>query len=363
MTAFRQRVPKAPFVNILFYRFVAFVFTLLIVACIVALAGQSPFELVTVIVRSTFLSRLGWEDWFLYASPLFLTSAAFAVGAKLNIWNIGMEGQFMAGALASAIVGLYFPYDSFWVLVAMLGAGCVGGVLWMAIPAFARVFGGTNEIITTLLLNFVAALLVSYVVTGPLRDTVTSALASSEYILPSLPLVWGDVHMGVIIAFVIVGVLALYMHFTRQGYEMRVIGANPRLAFYAGLPVKKLTLVMMLLSGGLAGLAGMFEVAGSVHRLQVGLSNNFGYLGIIVAILARGSFLGLIPASLFIAFLLNAGIILQTMQLSSTLVMAMTGLLLLFITIADELAHYITLKPEAEAKTPKIANDIQEETI
>lgn len=363
MMTVRQRVSKAPLGQIILYRLIALIFTLLIMGSIIALAGQSPLEIARIIIHSTFFSRLGWEDWLLYASPLFLTSAAFAVGAKLNVWNIGMEGQFMAGALGAALVGLSFPSPSIWVLLGMFCAGIAGGVVWIAVPAIARVWGGINEIITTLMLNFVAALFVSYTVTGPLRDTVTGALASSASIPAYLPLVWGDVHVGVVLSFIVVTGFAFYMHYTRQGYEMRITGANARLAFYAGMPVKKLTLVMMLLAGGLAGMAGMFEVAGSVHRLQVGLSNNFGYLGIIVAILARGSFLGLIPASLFIAFLLNAGIILQTMQLSNTLVMAITGLLLLFITIADEMAHYVTLKPAIINTRSAAENPMKEDMI
>jgi simple sugar transport system permease protein len=130
------------------------------------------------------------------------------------------------------------------------------------------------------------------------------------------------------------------LRFTRWGYEVRVSGANPHAAHYAGIPVRRRLIVAMLLSGMIAGIAGMLELAGTVHRLQGGISNNFGYLGIMVAVLARGSPLGVIAGGLLMAVILNAGIILQVQGLSTSAVLAVTGLIMFFTAIGDEFAHY-----------------------
>lgn len=137
------------------------------------------------------------------------------------------------------------------------------------------------------------------------------------------------------------------MSFTRWGYEVQISGASAGMARYAGMPVSLRIISAMLLSGALAALAGMFEVAGTVHRLQGGMADNFGYLGIVVAVLARGSCLAVIPAALLMALILDVGIVLQTQQVAATVVLAITGLVLLLVAIADECAHYRAVAPAA----------------
>ena len=146
--------------------------------------------------------------------------------------------------------------------------------------------------------------------------------------------------IGIVIAVVLAVLLAVMLAFTRWGYEVRLSGANPQAARYAGIPVRRRIIAVMLLSGAIAGIAGMLEVAGTVHRLQGGISNNFGYVGIMVAILARGAGLGVIAAATLMAVILNAGIVLQTRGITTNTVLALTGLILLFTAIGDELAHY-----------------------
>jgi simple sugar transport system permease protein len=130
------------------------------------------------------------------------------------------------------------------------------------------------------------------------------------------------------------------LNFTRWGYEVRLAGSNAQAARYAGIPFRRHLITVMLLSGAIAGIAGMLEVAGTVHRLQGGISNNFGYLGIMVAVLARGSALGVLAGAGLMAVILNSGIILQTQGVNTSTVLAITGLILFFTAIGDELAHY-----------------------
>ena len=291
-------------------------------------------------IRSTFGSRFGLQDFGLLVTPLILCGLAVAVTLRIGIWNIGAEGQFAMGALAATAVGIFVSGPPPVMLVVLFVAGALGGLLWILLPTLARAYVGVNELITTLLLNFVAALAVYYVSTGPWRDKASGMTASTfkvPYVVPSL---WGTLHYGIVVAVILAVLLAGVLTFTRWGYEVRLSGANPDAARYAGIPVRRRIIAVMLLSGAIAGLAGMFEIAGTVHRLQGGISNNFGYVGIMVAILARGSCLGVIAAAVLMAVILNAGIVLQTKGITINTVLALTGLILFFTAIGDELAHY-----------------------
>ncbi len=292
------------------------------------------------IITDTFGSSFELEDLCLLVTPLIMTGLSVSVGLRVGAWNIGAEGQFDAGALAAAGVGLFVPGPTILVLPSMLAAAIGGGVLWILLPALARAYAGVSELITTLLLNFVASLLVYWLSTGPWLDPGGRAIGTTARIAHEIPDLWGSVHWGLPFAIGLTLTLGLLLKFTRWGYEIRVSGSNAQAARYAGMPVRSLLIVVMLLSGGIAGAAGMIELAGTVHRLQGGISNNFGYLGIMVAVLARGSTFGVLAGAVLMALLLNSGMILSTRGVSVSVVLAITGLVLLYIAIADELAHY-----------------------
>jgi general nucleoside transport system permease protein len=335
-----RRFPSATPAAALAGRGAAIVLALVLTGLVLAAGGRSPFDLAVQVVRSTLLSEFGREDLCLLISPLIMTGVTVAITQTIGIWNIGGEGQFYAGAFAATAVGLFVSGPPVLVLPAMALAGIAGGMLWILVPTLARAYAEVNELITPLLLNFVATLLVYYVSTGPWRDRVTHAQASTARIPYDLPLLWGEVHWGLVLAIAIALLLALLLAFTRWGYEVRMSGANPQAARYAGIPVRRRIIAAMLLSGGIAGLAGMVEVAGTVHRLQGGISNNFGYIGIMVAVMARGSCLGVIASAALMALILNAGIVLQTQGVTTSTVLAITGLILFLTAIGDELAHY-----------------------
>jgi general nucleoside transport system permease protein len=335
-----QRMPSAPPGKALAARILAILVALGIAGLILALTGADPVALGGQVVESSFGSRFGLEDLGLLITPLILTGLAVAVSQRIGLWNIGAEGQFSAGALAATGVGLFADGPPALILLAMAAAGVLGGVAWIMVPTLARAYAGVNELITTLLLNFVATLLVSYVATGPWRDRQTLAQASTGRIAVEVPSFWGEVHWGLPVAVLLAIVLAAIFASTRWGYEVRISGANPSAAAYAGIPVRARIIAVMLLSGGIAGLAGMLEVAGTAHRLQGGLSNNYGYLGIMVAVLASGSCLGVLAGAALMAVILNAGTILQTPGLNTSTVLAITGLILFLTAIGHEAAHY-----------------------
>ncbi len=335
-----QRIPSAPPSIAFAARGLAIVLALVTAGVVLAALGFNPLTLGWQVLRTTFGSSYGLEDVGLLVIPLIFTGLAVAVGQKIGAQNIGAEGQLYAGAFAATGVALFVPGPTAVILPLMFVAGAIGGAIWILVPTLARAYADVNELITTLLLNFVATLLVYWVATGPWLDPSGRALATTARLPHEVPEFWGIVHWGLPVAVVVVLLVGGLFAFTRWGYEVRIAGSNPQAARYAGMPFRRHLIMVMLLSGAIAGLAGMFEVAGTVHRLQGGISNNFGYLGIMVAVLARSSAIGVLPAAALMAVILNSGIVLQTQGITVSTVLAITGLILFYTAIGDELARY-----------------------
>lgn len=335
-----QRLPSATPTASIGARIGAIALALVIAGVILALAGMNPFELGAQVISASFGSTFALEDLGLLVIPLILTGLSVTVAQQIGAWNIGAEGQFYAGAFAAAAVGLFVPLPDAWSLVAMFVAGAFGGLAWILIPTLARAYANVNELITTLLLNFVAVLLVYYVSTDAWRERGGVANSATPRIAAEMPEFWGLVHWGLPIAVLLAIGIAALLSFSKWGYEVRLIGSNPSTGKYAGIAARRHLITVMLLSGAIAGIAGMLEIAGTVHRLQGGISNSYGYLGIMVAVLARGSCIGVIFAGALMAFILNSGIILQTQGLTTSTVLAITGLILFLTAIGDELSHY-----------------------
>ena len=333
-----QRLPSASPVIAFAARAAAIVIAVVFAGIVLSLTGADPLNLGLQVLSASFGSSFGLEDLALLLIPLILTGLSVSVAQQIGAWNIGAEGQFYAGAFAAAAVGLFVPGPPVVILPMMFVAGLVGGAVWILVPTLARAYAGVNELITTLLLNFVAILLVYYVSTNAWRDKMANS--ATKRLSAEIPDVWGSVHWGLPIAVIVALAVAALLAFSRWGYEVRLVGSNPSAALYAGMPVRRHLIAVMLLSGAIAGLAGMLEIAGTVHRLQGGISNNYGYLGIMVAVLARSSAVGVIFSAALMAFILNSGIILQTQGLTTSTVLAITGLILFLTAIGDELAHY-----------------------
>jgi len=292
-------------------------------------------------ISATLGSSYGLQQTLTLAAPLILTGAAVAVAMRIGIWNIGGEGQFYFGAWAAAGVGLFLPEGPAWfMLTLMAAAAAIAGAIWIVIPAVGRAYLGISEIITTLLLSFVASFLVYYLAAGPWRDPVVPTQAATARIVYELPALDDGAHLGILIALGAVAVLGLFLNYSKWGYEVIIAGANRDVAVYAGIPIRRRIIEVMLISGLLAGLAGMIELTGVVHRLQGGISNQYGALGIPIAAVAGGSLTGVAIVAGFFAILLNIGVSLQTQGLSVHSVLGITGLLLFIIAAAEAAARF-----------------------
>ncbi len=279
---------------------------LVLIAIPVVLAGASPFEAYGLMLKGSVGSLFALSETLTRAAPLILTGLAAAVAFRARLWNIGAEGQLYAGAIGAVLVGsglVHLPPPL--MIAAVMLAGFAAGALLMLVPALLKQRFGADEVVVTLLLNFVVILLVQMLVEGPLKDPLALGWPQSVPLidaadLPKL-LPRMRVHLGLLVGLAAALVLWVVLKKTALGFEIRATGENRAAARFAGIPVDKTMLKVALISGGLAGLAGVGEVAGVKGYLSADLSPGFGYAGIVVAMLAGLSPIGTVFAAIFVA--------------------------------------------------------------
>jgi simple sugar transport system permease protein len=323
---------------------------LLVGALLLALDGADPIAAYQSMVESSLGSPLAFSRTLVYTAPVILTAASAAIAYRMRIYTIGQDGQLIVGAIAATGVALAVgdKLPSVLAILVTLVAGIVGGALWAAGPAFARAYLRTNEVLTTLMLNFVALQLMAYLVIGsasPWRDKVNLAAAQAAAIpTPTiLPNLFQQADVGILIAVAVVLGLAGMVRYARWGFELRVIGDSVEAARYAGINVARNIVIVICLSGAIAGLAGAVQVTSVTHALDpsgVDPGLGLGYTGIVVATLARLSLLACIPVAFLMAALLNAGPALQLIGLPSSLVIVLQGTILLFVVGSQFLLSY-----------------------
>ena len=288
----------------------AVAFTLLISALLVLWAGAPVGQTYSLLLQGGFGSVFAFSETLTRAIPLMLTGLAATVAFKSRLFNIGAEGQLYMGALAAVAVGglhdgtgLALHPAALFVLM-MLAAALAGALLLLG-PALLKARLGVDEVVTTLLLNFIVLLLVSLMLDGPMKDPTAMGWPQSVALMPELELskliVQTRVHTGLLWAGALsVGLWAL-MKYTVLGFDIRAVGANARAAAFAGVSVTRTVVLVAMLSGALAGLAGAIEVAGRTSYLTLDMSPGYGYTGIVIAMLAGLHPLGVMAASVFVA--------------------------------------------------------------
>lgn len=275
---------------------------------LIAVAGANPFEAYGLILRGAFGSRLGITETLTRATPLILTGLAAAVAFRARLWNIGAEGQLYLGALAVAAFGLVPGIAGAPAPVAILAcliAGATAGAALLLVPVALKLRFGVDEVVTTLLLNFVAILFVSMMIEGPLEDPLAfgwpqSVPVPDAALIPQL-VERSRLHAGLLVALALAAAIWWLQARTVFGVEARAIGLNARAAAFAGVPLNRTLVGVACLSGGLAGLAGAIEVMGVKGYVTTDLSPEYGYAGIVIAMLANLHPLGVAAAALFSA--------------------------------------------------------------
>lgn len=298
--------------------------------------GVSPLRAYAMIFDSAFGSAYDLSETVVKALPLAMVSLAAMLCFTMLIWNIGGEGQALIGALASAAVVRYWPMEN---PVAMLGsmalAAAVAGGLWAGMAGFLKGRWNVNEIISTLMLNYIAIKLLEYFVYGPWRDPSSLGFPMTAPFIDSarLPTLWDTrIHLGLYAVLAVAILMWVLLRKSRWGYEIRVMGNNARAAHYAGMNYERSVVWVMFVSGAIAGVAGMCEVSGLQGRLQAGFTAQYGYTAIIVAWLSRlNPLLSLLVAFLMGALLVGGDALQIMMGLPVATATILQGLILFFV--------------------------------
>ena len=317
--------------------------------------GKNPIEGFRIFFINPVSDIYGVAELLLKATPLMLCATGLAIGFRANVWNIGAEGQLIAGSICASAVALYFhEQEGVHILLLMLLAGGLGGMLWAAIPAFLKTRFNTNEILVSLMLVYVAQLLVSWLVYGPMMDPMGFNFPQSRLFGDSalLPIMIEGTRLNFAFMLALAGLLAGYVFMFRSffGFQMQVAGFARDAARYAGFSAKRMIWIGMLSGGAMAGIAGMSEVAGPMGQITEHVSNNYGFAAIIVAFVARLNPVGIFFASLLMALLYLGGEQAQQyMNLPSSISNVFQGMLLIFLLGSDVFIGYRLRWKEATA--------------
>ena len=291
----------------------AVAFTLLVSALLVRWAGAPVGQTYALLLQGAYGSVFALSETLTRAIPLMLTGLAATVAFKARLFNIGAEGQLYVGALAAVAVGgmhggTGLPLPPMLLFVLMMLSAALAGALLLLGPALMKARLGVDEVVTTLLLNFIVLLLVSLMLDGPMKDPTAMGWPQSVALMGELELAklipQTRVHTGLLWAMSLAVALWALMKYTVLGFDIRALGANPRAAAFCGVPVTRTMVAVALLSGALAGLAGAIEVAGRTSDLTLDMSPGYGYSGIVIAMLAALHPLAVVVASVFVAGML-----------------------------------------------------------
>jgi simple sugar transport system permease protein len=305
--------------------------------------GLDPLQILRLFFIEPLSSWNGVSEWLLKASPLILIGLGLAVGFRASVWNIGAEGMYTIGAICAGWMALHFGTAAHvWLLPAMMLAGAMGGMAWAAIPAWLKTQANTNEILVTLMLNYVAALLLAYLVNGPMQDPEglnypqTASFASDAMFSALIP----GMRINASIFITLAAALAAWLFLDRSflGFQANVSGAAPGAAQYAGFRQGRLIWLSLMISGATAGLAGMMEAAGPLGQLTPVISPGYGFAAIIVAFVGRLNPVGVLFGGLLLSLLYLGGEQVQmSLNVPASLARSFQGTLLFFLLAADVL--------------------------
>ncbi len=295
----------------------AVILTIVFGAILFQVLGYDGLGTVREIFFTPVLASYKWQDVMTKAAPLIIIALGLSLGNQAKVWNIGAEGQYIAGALAGAFVAYLTPgVTTSLVIIPMILAGILGGAAWAAIPAFLKTKLNVNEVLTSLMLVYVAFQLLGYLVTGPWKDpnghNFPQTAPFTDFQLLPHSLFGTAIPPGLAIAFILMLVFWLVVSRSVYGFEVRVVGAAPSAARYAGFNAARTIWSTMLISGGMAGLAGILEATSQLGQLNLGFPSNYGFTAIIVSFLGRLHPIGVFIAGIVLAITYVGGQVAQT---------------------------------------------------
>lgn len=315
-------------------RFYAIILSLIAGGIFILIVGHNPFTIYSTIISGSFRSAMAIQATIKITIPLVITALGVSLAFKMKFWNIGAEGQIIFGAICASFFALFCSDLPHFLLLFIMGlAGIVGGGLWGLIPAFFKVKYNTNETLFTLMLNYIALHIVSYLRDGPWRDATAQGFSKIARFDKNATLdkILG-VHSGWIVMLILVVIVFIYLRYSKQGYEIMVVGESQDTARYAGMNVKKIILRTMFFSGAVCGLGGMIQATGSDITLTTAVAGGVGFTAIIVAWLAQlNPFAILVVAFSFSVLEKGSSVVQSTYGLSMDSADVLQGIILFFI--------------------------------
>ncbi|TFG93640.1 MAG: ABC transporter permease [Candidatus Atribacteria bacterium] len=350
----------------------AFLFALLIGIIMIAFLGVNPLIACQALLKGAFGSTNAIADTVVKATPLLFVGLGICIAFRAGVLNIGGEGQLVAGALSATIVCLNFPNLPGWILIIIaLLVGLLGGAIWAGIAGFLKVYFKVNEILSTIMLNYIAAHGMNYLLRGPIMDPLQIKLGSFIPQTARLPqvadlprLIPTRLHFGTIIAVVFAILVYIFLWRTTIGFRIRMVGQNIKASRASGINVQKYMVLAFVLSGALVGLGGAIEVLGVHHRIFTdgsisGFTGSAGFNGIVAALFGQLHPIGTIPASLLLgALFTGANKIQRVVQIPSALIGALNGLIVLFVVGSEYLRRSQTQRMERTAKVKSNSKNI-----
>ncbi|GAB4503878.1 MAG: ABC transporter permease [Anaerolineales bacterium] len=339
-------------INTMLVPILAVLTAMVIGAIVIFVAGGNPLYAYLGLFQGAFGSAKAWSETAVWASPYIFAGLAVALAFKGGLFNIGAEGQLALGAVTAAWVGYALPDMLGITLPAIIHLplaillGVLAGALWAAIPGALKAYTGGHEVINTIMMNYIALNMVSFLLNGPMKDkNPNNVIARTPEIAESarLPVIFEGfrIHWGFVLALVVAVIVWWLLWKTTLGFEIRTVGANPDAARYAGINVKRTIILTMALSGLLAGLAGAIEVTGLNYRHELGFSIGYGFDAIAIALLGKTHPLGVVLAAILFAGMRNGGTRMQFLtQIPVDVISVIQALILLFVA-ADAIIRYI----------------------
>jgi len=337
-------------------RIIAILGALIVAGLFIKLLGHNPLEVYKSMVLGAFGTQHRIRQTLIIAIPLVITSVGIMIAFKMNFWNIGAEGQILMGAFLASFVALNFPaLPKPLLLTLMFIAGIIGGGLWALIPAMLKVKFDTNETITTLMMNYIAIKWITYLQYGPWKDPKAMGFPKIADFSQQgqLPKLFG-IHIGWIIAIILVVIVYMFLHHSKKGFEITVVGQSTDTARYAGMDVKKVMLSALFISGGICGITGMIQASGVARSLSVEVSAGYGFTAIITAWLSGLRSIVIVPVSILFAMLLQGGSYIQTaFQIPKAAAEILQGLILFFILGSEFFIRYKLIWNKKSSKEAK----------
>lgn len=324
-------------------RVFSFILALVAGGLFILAIGHNPFEVYGEMVKGCFRSKIAFESTVKIIVPLLITSLGVTLAYKMKFWNIGAEGQMLMGGIFASYFALFHSDMPHWALIIVsFTAGAVGGALWGLIPAFFKAKFGTNETLLTLMLNYIALYIIDFLRHGPWRDPAARGFPKIASFAKNARIdeIFGF-QGGWVIAVLLIFVVFVLLKYTKFGYEISVVGESQPTARYAGINVKKVLLVTMMLSGAICGVAGMLKSMGSDYTLTMGLADGVGFTAIIVAWLGQlNPFIIALVTFFFSIIEKGSGVIQSTFNISVFTSDIIQGIILFFILASEFFTRY-----------------------